>query len=109
MKLDMNLIREILQAFKAKHLNDEDRGILPIEGYSEEANSYHCQMLKDQGFIQVKIMPQTTGWAVLPGRAGLTLEGENFLRFLRDDTNWSKIKDLEDFLEVLKFWRRWKS
>ena len=109
MKLDMNLIREILQALKAKDINDVDRGAPKIEGYSEEANSTHYKILKDKGFIQAKNLAGTTAWGIPLGQEGLTLEGGNFLRFLKDNINWSKVKNLEDFLDVLKFWRSWKS
>jgi hypothetical protein len=109
MKLNMNLIREILKALKAKDINDVDSAAPRIEGYSEEENSYHYNILKEEGFIIAKKHPSAPVWAVLPGQAPLTLEGENFHRFLRDDTNWSKVKNLEDFLEVLNIYRRWKS
>jgi len=97
MKLDMVLMREILQALEAKG-SLEWVPAPEIKGYSEEAISYHLELLQEREYIQAKNLKGTTEWAV----KGLTWKGDDFLKSLKGDTVWSKVKDLDNFLEVVK-------
>lgn len=104
MKLKMNLIRELLRALDARDINDRDQAAPKIREYSDETHNDHYMMLYNKGFIRARQVRAGFPWTVPLRQKGLTLEGENFLRFLEDPNNWSILKDVSDFNYVQKIW-----
>lgn len=94
MKLDMDLIREILFQTEA---TEHGKSIKPdIPGYGEEEIGLHVESMIEHGLIKGLTVPNGTGSAhrILAYRIdGMTLEGQNFLNDARNDTNWKKAKE----------------
>lgn len=86
MKRDMDLIREILLKIESSNENGE----FSINGYSDDVIEYHLKLLRDAKFIDdytVNIIGEiTTGQ--------LTWEGNDYLDKVRDNSTWSKTKNI---------------
>ena len=91
MKLDKDLVREILLAIEA---SDHDPGgwmNLDVAGHSLQEISYHVQLLDEAGFLQANGLHTNRGHAWLPKR--LTYQGHEFLDTVRDGEIWQLTKE----------------
>lgn len=91
MKLDQDLVREILLAIEASK-NDPKEGIdLVLKNRSSRAISYHVLLLTEAGFILSRdafLTHNTSLWQ--PTR--LTYKGHEFLDTVRDEEIWRRTK-----------------
>jgi hypothetical protein len=100
MKLDKDLVREILLAIEAN--DDEPTGwiVLEIEGHSPTHVSYHVQLLDEAGYLEAQdlttIGPEGYEWQ--PKR--LTFHGHEFLDTVRDTETWKFTKNTAKELSV---------
>jgi hypothetical protein len=100
MRLDKDLVREILLALEAD--NDEPTGwiSLKIEGHSSTHVSYHVQLLHEAGYLEAQdlttIGPDGYEWQ--PKR--LTFQGHEFLDTVRDSETWRRTKKTATDLSI---------
>ena len=91
MKLDKDLVREILLAVEASK-NDPKEGIdLVLKNRSPREISYHVLLLTEAGFILSRdafLTHNTSNWQ--PTR--LTYTGHEFLETVRDGEVWQRTK-----------------
>ena len=90
MKLDKDLVREILLAIEAN--KDDPLGWinLNLEGREVADVSYHVMLLHDAGFIVGKDLSDDCGSDWRPQR--LTYRGHEFLDTVRDSEIWRRTK-----------------
>ncbi|MFK9098255.1 DUF2513 domain-containing protein [Pseudomonas guariconensis] len=90
MKLDKELIREILLAVEA---HDDPQGWmdLRIEGRSSEEVSYHVMLLDEAGLISGIDLGSIGHFEWQPRR--LTYKGHEFLDSVRDPEIWRRTKE----------------
>ena len=89
MKRDMDLCRKILLTIEAHTQNKEIYGFY-VDGYDRDVVKYHCDLLKQAGFI-TKSSKDILGEVIV---GELTWEGQDFLDKIREDTVWNKIKEV---------------
>lgn len=92
MTRDMDLVRLILIEIE-KHPHVSTRMNLSIDGFSEDAVSYHVKILSQAGLIEATQMsnaPKDSIWIPI----SLTWEGHEFLDAAKDDTRWNKAKSI---------------
>lgn len=92
MKLDKDLMREILIAVE----NDSDPApnaiILNMPEYDEQVVSYHVMMLAEAGFLEAMDVSVKGELAWYPRR--LTYSGHEFVATIRDGEVWGKTKSV---------------
>ncbi|WP_085810979.1 DUF2513 domain-containing protein [Sphingomonas sp. TZW2008] len=92
MKLDKDLIRDILLAVEAS--DHDPRGFmeLEIEGRTRAELSYHVKILDDAGFLEAEDLstlgPDGFEWQP----QALTYRGHEFLETVRDSAVWQATK-----------------
>lgn len=94
MKRDMDLIRAILQKVASC---DDPSGLehMPeIEEYSEAQVSYHLKLLHGAGFVEALVSDAFGTPYPDFSQINLTWNGQDFLDAAKDDSIWSKAKDL---------------
>ena len=89
MKLDKDLIRDILLAVEA-HAEPEGLIVLYINNPSAEMISYHVRGLDEAGLLDALDTGGMNCFKWQPTR--LTYEGHEFLNIIRDDEVWELIK-----------------
>jgi hypothetical protein len=91
MKRDMELVREILLQTEA---SPDVKGIaeLDIENHSEDEVSYHVKIMAEAGLVTA--IDLSTGMTFCWRPSGLTWQGHEFLDAIRNDTVWSKAKEI---------------
>lgn len=92
MKRDWELVREILT--KLEEFDSTQKALYPkdVEGYSEEAVSYHIHLLYQAGLISATISATLNG--PISGIAtSLTWDGHEFLDTIRTTKSWNRIKE----------------
>ena len=102
MKRDMELCRKIMILIEDASTNE----IYPfhVEGYSDETVKYHCDLLRNQGFLENCSEDILGNLSV----GELTWEGQDFIDKIRDDTFWNRVKKeikrkgLELTFEIIK-------
>lgn len=92
MKLDKDLVREILLAIEAD-TTDPKKGIdLKIEKLSPQIISYHVELLTEAGFLVSRdhayLFESVSIWR--PAR--LTYKGHEFIETLRDEEVWGRTR-----------------
>jgi hypothetical protein len=96
MKLDMDLIREIL-LWCEERIPDETRSFttddLEIEGHTHFQIKYHVKLLADNGYLEV-IDGSTMGDPYFYFLKCLTLDGYQFLALIKSDKVWKSIKEV---------------
>lgn len=88
MKRDMDLCRRILL-----QRAEDTRSVVhdfAVDGYDNEAIRYHCNLLKQAGFIASLSLDIHNKLFV----GELTWQGHEFLESIREDTVWNKTKDV---------------
>lgn len=90
MKLDKDLVREILLAIEASDTPPDSWIDLTIESHSEDEVSYHVMLLHDAGFIVGKDLSEDSAFDWRPQR--LTYRGHEFLDTVRDREVWRLTK-----------------
>lgn len=92
MKLDMDLVREILQQVEDDPAADGTGFVkVRVEGRTPQEISYHVQLMEEKGLLMAHDMSNTRdGLVYLPTR--LTIAGHEFLTVARNDTLWNKTK-----------------
>src|SRR2546428_14058395 len=87
----MDLIRKIIIATEE---NADPAGLveLDIEGHSSEELSYHVKLLAEAGLIEAEDLSGLGEFCWTP--KSLTWSGHEFLDAARNDTVWTKTKDL---------------
>jgi len=90
MKLDKELVREILLAVEA---HDEAQGwmTLVIEGRSHKDVSYHVMLLDEAGLLSAISLGGLNHFEWQPKR--LTYQGHEFLDTIRDGEVWRRTKE----------------
>lgn len=90
MKLDKDLVRQILLSVEAS--NDAPVGwiTLEIEGRSSDELSYHVMLLAEAGFIEAQDLSTLGEFEWQPTR--LTYQGHEFLDTIRDSEVWRRTK-----------------
>lgn len=91
MKRDMELARLILMRIEAQEDYREDISC-DFEGYTEEQVYYHIMLLNEAGLIVAFDASSLQDLQWIPQR--LTWQGHEFLESARDNTIWSKAKDI---------------
>lgn len=94
MKRDMELCRKILLEIEEKYEGEALFG-LPLDGYELVQVGEHCKMMYEYGLIS-EFKPINADGAPMLGFfvGSLTWEGHDFLDSIREDTVWSKTKDV---------------
>ncbi|MHB8410333.1 MAG: DUF2513 domain-containing protein [Candidatus Acidiferrales bacterium] len=88
MTRDMDLIREVLlEVEKSPPLKGCK---VEIPGRSQEELCEHARLAQEAGFIKAKFLPGSADFYVLR----LTYEGHEFLDAARNDTLWTKAKEI---------------
>lgn len=88
MKRDMDLCRKILL-----QREEDTRRVaydFAVDGYDKETIRYHCNLLKQAGFLSK--LSTDLGNKLSVGE--LTWQGHEFLDSIREDTVWHKTKDV---------------
>lgn len=88
MKRDMDLCRRILL-----QRAEDTRSVVhdfAVDGYDNETIRYHCNLLKQAGFIASQSLDIHNKLFV----GELTWQGHEFLESIREDTVWNKTKDV---------------
>lgn len=88
MKLDMELVRRILLLIEEQ---EDDKFHIP-EDVDLNVAGYHLNLLKEKGYINVKIFYADNIPYFISG-CSLTWEGHEFLDSIRNDTVWNKVMD----------------
>ncbi len=91
MQRDMDLLRTILLELE-RHPYDGRWPELSIPGRSEQEISYHVRLLDDAGFVEAIDLSTLAGICWRPRR--VTYQGHEFLDAARNDTRWTKAKDI---------------
>lgn len=92
MKLNQDLIREILLAIEASdHDPIEWIDNFAIQNQPERLVSYHVQLLHEAGFIEAIDLTTNSGYEWAPKR--LTYQGHQFLDGIRDPKAWRYAKE----------------
>src|SRR5690606_26890807 len=89
MKLDMDLIREILQEVEATLPASGSVGHFSLAGRDPIASDYHVKKLVEGGFLQAHFMSGPAPRAVV---VEMTYAGHQLLDAIRNDRVWSRIK-----------------
>lgn len=92
MKLNMDLIREILLEIEKQYVSTAIYN-LNIDGYDMETVAYHCKMLYKKGFISDYQAQYADDEIDAFGVGSLTMEGNKYLNDIRDNSMWKKIKN----------------
>jgi hypothetical protein len=91
MKLDNDLVREILLALEA----DQGDPLLPkqlqLPEHTQQEIAYHVALLAEAGFIKALDSSSFDGYDWHPQR--LTYHGHEFLNTVRDPAIWRETKD----------------
>ena len=87
----MELVREILLQTEA---SPYVKGVaeLNIEGHSEDEVSYHVKIMAEAGLVSA--IDFSTGMTFCWRPSALTWQGHEFLDAIRNDTVWSKTKEI---------------
>jgi hypothetical protein len=91
MKRDMELARLILMRIEAQE-NYRDNISCEFEGYTEEQVHYHIMLLSEAGLVVAINASSMQDIQWIPQR--LTWQGHEFLDSARDNTIWSKAKEI---------------
>ncbi|WP_456293247.1 DUF2513 domain-containing protein [Pseudomonas sp. AK106] len=90
MKLDKDLVREILLAIEASTKTPDSWIDLAIEGHSEDEVSYHVMLLHEARFIEAQDLCSMSDFDWRPKR--MTIKGHEFLDTVRDGEVWRRTK-----------------
>lgn len=93
MKRDMDLAREILLEIERRYVSTAIYN-LKIDGYDTATIAYHCKILCEAGLVS-DYKAQYAGddiWSF--GVGSLTWEGNDYLDKVRDNSTWSKTKNI---------------
>jgi DNA-binding transcriptional ArsR family regulator len=91
MKRDMELARLILMRIEAQE-NYRDNISCEFEGYAEEQVHHHIMLLSEAGLVVAINVSSMQDIQWIPQR--LTWQGHEFLDSARDNTIWSKAKEI---------------
>jgi hypothetical protein len=91
MKRDMELARLILMRIETQE-NYRDNISCEFEGYTEEQVHYHIMLLSEAGLVVAINASSMQDIQWIPQR--LTWQGHEFLDSARDNTIWSKAKEI---------------
>jgi hypothetical protein len=91
MKLDKDLVREILLAVETSDHDPRGWMNLDLAGHSLQELSYHVQLLDEAGFLEAQELGSHDGYEWQPKR--LTYEGHEFLDTIRDGEIWRLTKE----------------
>lgn len=90
MKLDKDLVREILLAIEASDAPPVGWINLDLPGRSPEFVSYHVMLLAEAGLIEAQDLTTMRSFEWQPKR--LTYQGHEFLETIRDGEVWRRTK-----------------
>lgn len=90
MKLDKDLVREILLAVEASDKTPDSWIDLALESHSNDEVSYHVMLLHEAGFIVAQDLCSISDFDWRPKR--LTIRGHEFLDTIRDREVWRLTK-----------------
>lgn len=91
MKLDKDLIREILLAVEESDDNPNGWIELNLPGHELAETSYHVMLLDEAGFIEGEDLSTIGNYEWQPRR--LTYKGHEFLDTIRDGEVWRRTKE----------------
>ena len=90
MKLDKDLVREILLAIEASDQTPDSWIDLATDSHSEDEVSYHVMLLHEAGLIVAQDLCSMSDFDWRPKR--LTIRGHEFLDTVRDGEVWRRTK-----------------
>ncbi|WP_339491160.1 DUF2513 domain-containing protein [Pseudomonas rhizophila] len=105
MKRDLDLVRKILMYYEDKEMDGMDRTI-EVEGYSESFIDYHLLLMDEAGLLRCErtVSSSTPSRVVRVYPFSLTWEGHEFLSSAKNESLWSKAKNLSlDKAGILSF------
>lgn len=88
MKRDMDLIRSIL--LEVEKCDSPEGCVVEIPGHSPEQIYEHAKLAQDANFIEARFAKDFINFHILR----LTFAGHEFLDEARDDTRWTKAKEI---------------
>jgi hypothetical protein len=91
MKLDNDLVREILLALEADQGDPQLPKQLQIPEHTQQEIAYHVGLLAEAGFIKAVDFSSFDGYDWHPQR--LTYDGHEFLNTVRDPAIWRETKE----------------
>jgi hypothetical protein len=91
MKLDKELVREIMLTVEASDTPPIQWVTLDLPGRTLEETSYHVMLLDEAGFIEGQKLTTYGKFEWQPKR--LTYQGHEFLDTIRDGEVWRRTKD----------------
>lgn len=89
----MELIRKILLAIEEQYI-DVALFDITVEDYNLTTIAYHCKILHDAGLISEYEAQYGDDHLLFFGVGSLTWEGHEFLDSIRDNTVWTKTKEV---------------
>ncbi|MBP4001374.1 DUF2513 domain-containing protein [Pseudomonas koreensis] len=90
MKLDKDVVREIMLIIEASDTSPDSWIDITIEGYNEDEISYHVMLLHEAGLIVAQDLSSISDFDWRPKR--LTIRGHEFLDTIRDREVWRLTK-----------------
>jgi hypothetical protein len=94
MKLDMDLIRQILLAVEsAPDFKQLDVSDLKVDGYTADQLAYHSAQLVEAGYIDGSVLPLASQDAPVVCMLNLTWKGHEFVNATGDPSVWAKTKE----------------
>lgn len=93
MKRDMDLAREILLEIEEQYISTAIYD-LEIKGYDMATVAYHCKILHEAGLISAYKAQYANNDIWSFGVGSLTWEGNDYLDKVRDNSTWSKTKNI---------------
>ena len=91
MKLEQELVRQILLAVEASDHIPIKWVTLSLEGWDPQLVSYHVQLLAEAGFVDAQNLTNMSRYEWQPKR--LTFAGHEFLDTVRDAEVWRRTKE----------------
>lgn len=93
MRLDLDLVREILLKVEAAPAN-RDVGTVVVPGYDEDTVLDHIELLNDRGLIEANVTRAGSGEkrVYFAYVKRLTWEGHDFLENARNEEVWAQTK-----------------
>jgi hypothetical protein len=92
MKLDKDLVRDILLAVEASDHDPVVWMTLDVPGHTLQELSYHVQLLDEAGYLEAQNLSSMDGYEWQPKR--LTYQGHEFLDTVRDPEMWRRTKEM---------------
>lgn len=88
MKLNYDLIRELLEKIESECNGKYLKDITPLDNFTEDEINYHLLVLKDGNFIKAEVKAFSSTVRVYQ----LTYKGHEYLESIRNKYIWEQVK-----------------